>query len=95
MQLTLLEPQNMVSHMKTTIDIADGLLTRAKSQAAVEGITLKSLTEEGLQLVLNERAKRQKKSVRPVTVSGNGLQPEYENADWNAIRAAVYEGAGS
>ncbi len=84
-----------VTHMKTTIDIADGLLARAKAQAAKEERTLKDLTEEGLQLVLRDRARRQREPVRPVTVAGDGLQPEYQGADWNRIRAAAYEGAGS
>jgi hypothetical protein len=86
---------NMVTHMKTTIDIADGLLARAKAQAARESTTLKNLTEEGLQMVLAERAKRKGTRVKPVTVSGGGLQPEYANADWNRIREAAYEGTGS
>ena len=85
----------MVAHMKTTIDIADGLLARAKAQAVSESATLKSLTEEGLQMVLKERSKRKARRVQPVTVSGGGLQPEYVDADWNKIRAAAYEGAGS
>jgi hypothetical protein len=85
----------MVAHMKTTIDIADGLLARAKAQAASDGITLKDLTEEGLQLVLKERAQRKPRPIQPVTVSGGGLQPEYADADWNKIRAAAYEGTGS
>jgi len=85
----------MVAHMKTTIDIADGLLARAKALAASEDTTLKSLTEEGLQMVLKERARRKMKPIHPVTVSGNGLQPEYADADWNKIRAAAYEGTGS
>lgn len=86
---------DMVTHMKTTIDIADGLLARAKAQAASEATTLKSLTEEGLQMVLKERARRKGKRVEPVTVGGDGLQPEYVDADWNRIRAAAYEGTGS
>jgi hypothetical protein len=85
----------MVTHMKTTIDIADGLLARAKALAASESTTLKSLTEEGLLLVLNERALRKRKRVQPVTVPGGGLQPEYANAGWNEIRAAAYEGTGA
>lgn len=85
----------MVAHMKTTIDIADGLLSRAKAQAAREDTTLKSLTEEGLQFVLKERAMRKGKRIQPVTVAGGGLQPEYADADWNKIRAAAYEGTGS
>jgi hypothetical protein len=79
----------MVTHMKTTIDIADGLLARAKKQAASESITLKSLTEEGLQMVLRERARRKSKRIKPVTVSGGGLQPEFVDADWNKIRSAA------
>ena len=84
-----------VAHMKTTIDIADALLARAKAQAASEETTLKALTEEGLQMVLKERAKRKGKRIEPVTVSGGGLQPEYADADWNRIRAAAYEGTGA
>lgn len=82
---------DMVTHMKTTIDIADGLLARAKAQAVREGTTLKNLTEEGLQLVLHERAKRKGKRVQPVTVSGGALQPEEIDADWIQIQAAAYE----
>lgn len=85
----------MVTHMKTTIDIADGLLARAKAQAAREDTTLKSLAEEGLQMVLKERSRRKATRVQPVTVSGDGLQPEYADADWNKIRAAAYEGTGT
>jgi hypothetical protein len=83
--------------MKTTIDIADGLFARAKAQAASEATTLKGLTEEGLQMVLRERAKQKGQGVRiqPVTVSGGGLQPEYADADWHKLRAAAYEGTGS
>jgi hypothetical protein len=85
----------MVGHMKTTIDIADGLLARAKAQAASEFTTLKNLTEEGLQMVLNERSNRKPRCIRPVTVSGGGLQAEYADTAWNKIRAAAYEGTGS
>jgi hypothetical protein len=85
---------DMVSHMKTTIDIADGLLARAWAQAARESTTLKNLAEEGLQMVLRERASRKPRQIQPVTVSGGGLQAEFLNADWNKVRAAIYEGAG-
>ena len=94
-RLTPSLPANMVSHMKTTIDIADGLLNRAKELAARESTTLKSVTEEGLQMVLKARASRSARRVKPVTVSGGGLQPEFADADWNRIRSAAYEGTGS
>ena len=38
--------------MRTTIDIPDALLRRAKSEAALRGRKLKDLVEEGLRLVL-------------------------------------------
>lgn len=85
----------MVTHMKTTIDIADGLLVQIKEQAAKESTTLKQLTEEGLQLLLRERAQRREGKVQPVIVGGDGLQQEYMGASWSQLRAAAYEGAGA
>ena len=41
--------------MKTTVDIADNLLNRAKELARRERRTLKDLTEEGLELALTAR----------------------------------------
>ena len=38
--------------MRTTVDIPDELLRRAKSEAALRGRKLKDLIEEGLRLVL-------------------------------------------
>ena len=48
----------MVSSMKTTIDITDGLLAEAKRIAASEHTTVRALVEEGLQQVLAERRER-------------------------------------
>ena len=86
--------RNMVSHMKTTIDIADSLLARAKALAKDEATTLKSLTEEGLQIVLRERSSRKATRIRPVTVSGDGLHADYANANWSKMREAAYGGTG-
>lgn len=38
--------------MRTTVDISDQLLRRAKSRAAREGVRLRDLIEHGLRLVL-------------------------------------------
>ena len=42
--------------MRTTIDIPDELLRRAKSEAALQGRKLKDLVTEGLRLALGEAA---------------------------------------
>lgn len=42
--------------MKIGIDINDNLLRRAKAEVARRGVTLDTLVEEGLKLVLNARA---------------------------------------
>lgn len=42
--------------VKTTIELSDGLLTRAKQHARKSGKSLRQLVEEGLYLVLEETA---------------------------------------
>ena len=44
----------MGTHMKTTIDIADGLLGDARAKAAREGTTLRAVVEDGLRRVLTD-----------------------------------------
>lgn len=44
----------MGAHMKTTIDIADGLLGAAKAKAARDGTTLRAVVEDGLRRALSE-----------------------------------------
>ena len=44
----------MLICMRTTLNLADGLVERAKARAAATGRTLTSLVEEGLRLVLEQ-----------------------------------------
>ncbi len=81
--------------MKTTIEIADSLLSRAKELAREQNVTLRSLAEEGLRKVIEERSKRTRCSVKPVTFGGKGLSKEFQGASWQRIRDAAYEGHGS
>lgn len=84
---------NMGRHiMKTTIEIADDLFERAQEVARKEKTTFRSLTEEGLRLVLTQ--KRQKTGTRkwrPIT-RGGGLRPGFADWDWEKIRDLIYEG---
>lgn len=63
--------------MKTTLDIDDELLIRAKALSARERKSLTALIEEGLRLRLRARppAGRRKKVALPVFHGGSGLQP--------------------
>jgi hypothetical protein len=81
--------------MKTTIDIADPLLERAKAVAREQGVTLRELVETGLARVLAERTgsgapfRLRDASFR----GGHGLQAEFA-ADPSRILEAAYEGRG-
>lgn len=84
---------SMVIYMKTTIDIAPGLFEQSKQAASSEHTTFKALVEEGLQYVLEKREQEKTKFVLRETKSrGGGFQPEFENAGWDVIRDAAYEG---
>lgn len=60
--------------MRTTLDIDDGLLAKAKSQAAKEHTSLTRLIEQGLALRLRTKKSRQKHSTLPVYPGKGGLR---------------------
>lgn len=84
----------MVTHMKTTIEIADTLLSEARQLAARERTTLRSLVEEGLRQIVQERRRKPRFQLREASFRGDGLQPEIREGDWETIRAMAYEGRG-
>ena len=82
--------------MKTTIEIADDLFERVQRVARKEKTTFRSLTEQGLRLVLKEKqAKPAKWKWKPVTFKGGGLTDEFKNASWEKIRDEIYRGHGA
>ena len=85
----------MVTHMKTTIDIAEPLLIRAKEVAATEGVTLRELVEDGLRRVIDERGRRGSFRLRRATFRGEGLQPDVAGGSWERLRDLAYEGRGA
>jgi hypothetical protein len=83
----------MVDHMKTTVDIAEAMLREAKTIAAREGVTLRSLFEEGLRHVIEERAADTSFKLRDMRFTGDGGVPGVNPDDWMSIKHLV-RGAG-
>jgi hypothetical protein len=79
----------MVIWVKTTVDIADGLLAQAKERATAEGTTLRQLVERGLRSVLAEP----QQSRTPLRFPTGRLEPlpGVDPWDWNAIRDEIYD----
>jgi len=80
--------------MKTTIEISDPLLEEARKTAAKEGVTLRALVERGLDRVIGEARQRRPFKLKRAAFKGNGLQPEFRDAPWNAVRDEIYKGRG-
>ena len=93
--MTTAGPQDMVSNMKATIDIAHPLLSRSKRLARERHVTLRALVEEGLERVLRESRDRRPARIRPVVVDGKGVSQEYASGGWTAVRDTIYKGHGS
>jgi len=81
----------MVTHMKTTVEIADAVLREAKEVAARESVTFRELVEEGLALVVQRRQARREFRLREAHVAGRGLQP---GMSWELPRDLAYDDGG-
>ncbi len=68
---------SMGTHMKTTIEIADALLVRARKLADREGITLRALVEEGLSLALDAHSATDLRPLELPTFGAGGLAEPY------------------
>ena len=80
--------------MKTTIEITDDLFERVQRVARKEKTTFRSLTEQGLRLVLRERQTRPEKLPPLLTVPGE-LTGDFKEAGWETIRDEIYKGRGA
>ena len=85
----------MVTHMKTTVEIADALAEEAKRIAAREKTTLRALLEAGLRHVIEQRNQEEQFRLRDGSFGGQGLQAGVRGDDWETTRALIYEGRGA
>ncbi len=81
--------------MKTTVEISDSLLRRAREVAAREGVTLRALIERGLHRAVGEAIDAPRFKLRRATFMGEGRQAEFRDAPWDRLRDAVYPERGS
>lgn len=80
--------------MKTTLDIHDQLLARAKRRAKVQGCSLRSLVEDGLRLVLAPTRAHRPYSM-PDLREGDPHAPDpLERYSWPELREMIYGDPG-
>jgi Arc/MetJ family transcription regulator len=63
--------------VKTTIDIPDPLLDEVRRAAAADGRTVRSLVEEALRRLLDERGTREPRILRDLSYGTGGMTAEY------------------
>jgi hypothetical protein len=81
--------------MKTTIEINDALLMRAKQLAAERQQTLKSILETALRQFLDANTAPQTPfRLRKHPFQGCGLQSHLLEGDWTKVREQIYQGRG-
>jgi hypothetical protein len=68
--LTIYHIYDMVSHMKTTLNIDDNVVAELKREAARQGRTISELVDSALRLLLRSQRKRAKIPVLPTFRSG-------------------------
>jgi hypothetical protein len=78
--------------MKITIEISDALFSEAKRVAAREGITVRTLVEQGLRQVISERKRSRPFKLRKATFKGRGIHPSARGLNWDQLRELAYAG---
>ncbi len=81
--------------MKTTIDIQDALLTRARRHARRHGRPLRAVVEEGLRLVLSTPAARSRYRLPDLSVGDPAGPDPLETYSWQDLREMIYGNPGT
>ena len=78
--------------MKTTIDVSDDLLLRAKSHARRTGRTLRAVIEEGLRLSLSAESRKGGYRLPDRSVGDPRGPNPLESLSWQELRGEIYGG---
>ncbi len=76
--------------MKTTIDIHDELLARAKRHARNTGRSLRAVVEDGLRQVLALPASRSRYRLPDLSVGDPNAADPLEAYSWQDLRGVIY-----
>ena len=76
--------------MKTTVDIQDELLARAKRHARRTGRPLRAVVEEGLRQVLSSAAPQPRYRLPDESVGESGRRDPLEAYSWQDLRGVIY-----
>jgi len=80
----------MVSHMKTTIEISDDLLAKARRVATREHKTLRQVVEEALRQRLTRASVAPPFRLKKHAFDGHGRHPGVAEGQWETVRDLVY-----
>ena len=78
--------------MKTTIDIHDELLARAKQHARKKGCSLRSVVEEGLRQLLSLPELRNQYRLPDLSIGDPEAADPLEAFSWQDLRGMIYGG---
>jgi hypothetical protein len=81
--------------MKTTIEINDALLERAKRYAERRRTSLRSVVEDALRKEVDREENAPRFKLRDASYGLGGMNPEFEEGGWPAIRDEIYRGRGT
>ena len=76
--------------MKTTVDLPDELLVRAKRHARTTGRPLRAVMEEGLRRVLSQEQSPRRYHLADLSVGDAGGRDPLESFSWQDLRELIY-----
>ena len=80
----------MVTHMKTTIELADDVMMKAKDAARREGKTLREVVEQALRQHLKAPDATGAFRLRRHSFKGKGRQTGAAEGDWAIVRDLIH-----
>lgn len=81
-----------ISCVKTTLDLSDDLLVRAKRLARKTGRPLRAVVEEGLRLALGAAVRSDRYTLPDCSVGNRRGPNPLEDMSWQDLRDEIYGG---